>query len=110
MENRAAEMMRKVWSVGVITRHIWRLGSARLWRAGDRLQPIANFQCHDGNKVQGEKVRLRSMRKPARCNRALPRRETPPSIFFLHHEHQGADKGGGQEQSDALQWPDITSH
>ena len=91
-------------------RYIWRLGSGR---RGDLAIPkafaIANFHCHT-NKLNAEEVRFRRMRKPARCNRALPRRETPPSLFFLHYEHEGADEGGGQEQTDALQRPHITSH
>ena len=91
-------------------RYIWCLGSARLWRAGDRLQAIANFHCHTADKPYVEEVRFRRMRKPARCNRALPRCATPPSLFFLHDEHEGADEGGGQEEPDALQRPHITSH
>jgi len=50
----------------------------------DRLQAIANFYCHTANKIHIEEVRFRRMRKPARCNRALPRRETSPSLLFLH--------------------------
>ena len=91
-------------------RYIWPLGSARLWRAGDRLQAIANFHCHTANKLHVEEVRFRRMRKPARCNRALPRRQTPPSLFFLHDEHEGADERSSQEEPDALQWPHITGH
>src|SRR4029077_14660546 len=45
-ENRAAETMRTSCSVGVMMRYIWRLGSARLWCAGHRLQAIANFDCY----------------------------------------------------------------
>ena len=91
-------------------RYIWCLGSARLWRAGDRLQAIANFPCHTANKLHVEEVRFRRMRKPARCNRALPKRLTPPSLFFLHDEHERTDEGGGQEEPDALQRPHITRH
>ena len=91
-------------------RYIWRLGSARLWRAGDRLQAIANLDCHTANKLLVEEVRFRRMRKPARCNRALPGCAIPPSSFFLHYEHERADEGGGQEKPDALQWPHITGH
>ena len=87
-----------------------RLGSARLWRAGERLQAIANFDCHTASTLHVEEVRFRRMRKPVRCNRALPRRQTPPSLFFLHYEHERADEGGGQEKADALQWPYITGH
>jgi hypothetical protein len=90
--------------------YIRRLGSARLWRAGDRLQAIANFQCHTANKLHVEEVRFRRMRKPARCNRAFSRRETPPSLFFLHDEHEGTNQGGGQKEPDALQRPHITGH
>ena len=91
-------------------RYIWRLGSARLWRAGDRLQAIATFHCHTANKLHVEEVRFRRIRKPARCNRALPRCVTQPSLFFLHHQHKRADEGGGQEEPDALQRPHITRH
>ena len=49
------------------------------------------------------------MRKPARCNRALPGCDSA-SLFFLHYEHEGADEGGGQEKPDALQRPHITRH
>ena len=91
-------------------RYIWHPGSARLWRAGDRLQAIANFDCHTANKLHVEEVRFRRMRKLARCNRALPGHQTPPSPFFLHDEHERTDEGGGQEKADALQWPHITSH
>lgn len=64
------------------------LRSARLWRAGDRLQPITNFHYDTENKLRVEKVRFRRMRKPARCNRALPGRQiylsmTPTLQLFL---------------------------
>jgi hypothetical protein len=72
-------------------RFILHLGSARLWRADDRLQAIANFQYDTANKLPVEEVRFRRMRKPARCNRALPKRWTPLSLFFLHHEYKRAD-------------------
>ena len=39
-----------------------------------------------------------------------PVRQTSPSPFFLHDEHEGADEGGGQEEPDALQRPHITGH
>ena len=90
--------------------YIWCLGSAHLWRAGDRLKPIVNFRYHSANKLQVEEVRFRRMRKPARCNCALPTHETPPSLFFLHDEHEGADESGGQQEPHALQRPHITRH
>jgi hypothetical protein len=72
-------------------RYIWPLESARLWRAGDRLQAVANFPYDTANELHVEEGRFRGMRKPARCNRALPGPETPPSLLFLHDEHEGAD-------------------
>ena len=39
-----------------------------------------------------------------------PDAQTPPSLFFLHYEHERADESGGQEKPDALQWPHITGH
>jgi hypothetical protein len=91
-------------------RYIWHPGSARLWRVGDRLQAIANFDCHTADTLHVEEVRFRRMRKPARCNRALPGNATSPSLFFLHYEHERADQSGCQEKPDALQRPHITGH
>src|SRR6185437_13545200 len=51
MENRAADTIRNSCSVGVMMRYISRPGSARLWRAGDRLQAIANFHYHTPSNV-----------------------------------------------------------
>jgi hypothetical protein len=91
-------------------RYIWRVGSARLWRAGDRLQAIANFHGHIATKLHVEEVRFRTMRKPAWYNHALSGCATAPSPFFLHYEHEGADESGGQEKPNALQRPHITGH
>jgi hypothetical protein len=88
-------------------RYIWRLGSARLWRAGDRLQAIANFHCLAANRLRIEEVRFRRMRKPARCNRALP---MDTSLFFLHYQNERANERSSQEYPYALQRPHIAGH
>jgi hypothetical protein len=91
--------MRKSWSVGVIAGRIG-LGSARASRAGDRVLAIVNFL----KDCFGETP------KPARETRALPRRRIRTSPFFLHHQHEGADERGSEDESDALQWPDVIGH
>ena len=109
MENKATEMMRKSWSVGVIAQRTdW--GSARVSRDGERVLAIADFPSGFSTPTVREmrsKDCFGATPKPTRRTRALPRRV---SSLFLHHEYEGADEGGGQEEPDALQRPHITRH
>src|SRR5262249_41162008 len=120
MENNAVATIKKPWSVGVMTRRSG-LGSARVSRAGERILATADFRCdfstpsvHEtsGRDCFGATPlqRMRSKRQafqPTRGTRALP---MSVSSLFLHHEHEGADEGGGQEEPNALQRPDVGGH
>src|SRR5262249_52148055 len=109
MENNAAATIKKPWRVGGMTPGRG-LCSARVWRAGERILATADFRCDFStpsvHETSGRDC-FGATPKPTRGTRALP---MSVSSLFLHHEHEGADEGGGQEEPNALQRPDVGGH
>src|SRR5262245_3888369 len=90
MENRAADTIRKPWSVGVIASQR-SLGSACVSHAGFGVAPKQSFLwgwCVVNMDETEEKFAIARPRSPARGTRALP---MGASSLFLHHEHKRAD-------------------
>src|SRR5437762_2628686 len=92
MEKSAVEMIRKSWRVGVM--------ASRIGLGRDRVLAIVNFL----------KDRFGETPKPARETRALPRRRIRTSALLLHHEHEGANECGREDEPNALQRPDVIGH
>src|SRR5437588_1479030 len=112
MQNRAADTMRKSWSVRVMARRIG-LGSVRVSRAGFGVAPKHSFlliQSAAKSANPRRKFAIARTRSPARETRALPRRGFRASPLFLQHENKRADQRGGEQEPDALQRPNIIGH